>query len=540
MPLISYRGGTYEGEINSAKLPHGQGTLKYTNGDFYKGQWQNGKPNGKGQAKGTIDEKKASLWKKFTTAALNIQNVEVSQGEYLYDGEWKDGKMHGHGMYTFPNGDIYDGEWQNNVAQGTGMYIWHSTNNRYQGFWRNMAKHGSGTYCFKDGTKFDGVWANDKRHGRGTEQFANGNRYDGYWVNDKRHGTGFLTVQKSKENKRKSLKSSNPKANNNSAFTVYEQIWENGVKKSEKEIDAIPSTFPEPPVELKDSEDLALEDLDKIIAGDKFENDNVFVEAIIQWPDSNWKMIEEQFLNQIKTKFEVVFYKQLQSQVELLNQGANKVVELQAVSDKLTKAVEANNKKEALNCIRQAQKIMDVDEELPSEDASEDIFKMQLEVKHQNILSEIAQLKKDFETSSDDILCGKDIKARQEELNNLLTEAEKKIFRVDASLATAKLHASAAGTSVKPDHPNYEELAKTVAHHLSRLRELIKQVTQEKLANKFKDESKSRFSAVFERVQEKFKSTIVNLQDKASVCGASPSSIIERAARIVKMTTVDL
>lgn len=124
MPLISYRGGTYEGEINSQKLPHGSGTLKYTNGDYYKGQWEQGKPHGKGQAKGTIDEKKAALWKKFTTAAVSITTPDVSQGEFTYDGEWKDGKMHGQGMYTFPNGDMYDGEWQNNVATGTGMYMY--------------------------------------------------------------------------------------------------------------------------------------------------------------------------------------------------------------------------------------------------------------------------------------------------------------------------------------------------------------------------------------------------------------------------------
>lgn len=540
MPLISYRGGTYEGEINSQKLPHGQGTLKYTNGDFYKGQWENGKPHGKGQAKGTIDDKKAALWKKFTSAALSIAAPEVSQGEFTYDGEWKDGKMHGQGMYTFPNGDMYDGEWQNNVASGTGMYIWHSTSNRYQGFWRNMSKHGSGTYCFKDGTKFDGIWVNDKRHGRGTEQFANGNRYDGYWVADKRHGIGFLTIQRSKDSKRKSLKSSSTKTSNNSAFAVYEQVWEHGVKKSEKEVDAIPSVFPEPPIELKDTEDLALEELDKSIANNKFENDNVFVEAIIQWPDSNWKMIEEQFLNQIKTKYEVVYYKQVQGQLEILNQAASRVGDLQILSEKLTKAVEANNKKECLNLIRQAHKIMQLDEELPSEDASEDIFKMQLEVKHQNILSEVAQLKKELESDNAELLKGKDVKSRLDELNSLLTEAEKKIFRVDASLATAKLHASAAGTTVKPDHPNYEELAKNVALHLSRLREMIQNISQDKLSGKFSDDVKPATQAIFDRVQDRFKSTIVNMQDKASICGASPSSIIERGAKLSKIITNDL
>lgn len=267
-----------------------------------------------------------------------------------------------------------------------------------------------------------------------------------------RHGTGFLTIQKSKDSKRKSLKTSSTKTSNNSAFAVFEQVWEHGAKKSEKEVDSMPAVFPEPPVELKDTEDLALEELDKSIASTKLENDNVFVEALIQWPDSNWKMIEEQFLNQIKTKYEVVHYKQVQGQLETLSQAESRVGDLQTWADNLTKAVENNNKKEALNCIRKAQKIMQVDEDLPSEEASEDIFKMQLEVKHQNILSELAQLKKELESDNAELLKGKDVKSRLDEMNALLTEAEKKIFRVDASLATAKLHASAAGSSVKPEY----------------------------------------------------------------------------------------
>jgi len=123
MPLISFRSGTYEGELDEHKLPHGNGQWKAPNGDIYKGQWKNGKPHGKGIAKGSIDDKKSAAYKKFIHNVYSVDS-EVQKGEYNYDGEWVNGKMSGTGMYTYPNGDFYDGEWQNNLANGTGMYMY--------------------------------------------------------------------------------------------------------------------------------------------------------------------------------------------------------------------------------------------------------------------------------------------------------------------------------------------------------------------------------------------------------------------------------
>lgn len=35
-------------------------------------------------------------------------------------GQWVNGKMHGKGVYTFPNGNKYDGEWVEDVKEGFG------------------------------------------------------------------------------------------------------------------------------------------------------------------------------------------------------------------------------------------------------------------------------------------------------------------------------------------------------------------------------------------------------------------------------------
>lgn len=47
METIDYLGGKYEGELKN-NLPHGKGILKWSSGDEYRGQWQNGKMTGLG------------------------------------------------------------------------------------------------------------------------------------------------------------------------------------------------------------------------------------------------------------------------------------------------------------------------------------------------------------------------------------------------------------------------------------------------------------------------------------------------------------
>ncbi|XP_028410880.1 junctophilin-1-like [Dendronephthya gigantea] len=65
-------------------------------------------------------------------------NEEWSEDETFivvdtYNGETKDGKRHGHGVYFYPNGDIYDGEWRKSQKYGYGIYIY-SDEEKIEGF----------------------------------------------------------------------------------------------------------------------------------------------------------------------------------------------------------------------------------------------------------------------------------------------------------------------------------------------------------------------------------------------------------------------
>ena len=91
--------GSYQGGMVGGKL-HGRGTLTYSIGSRYEGEWRDGKQHGRGT---------------YTTA---------SGGGY--EGEWRDGKEHGRGTFTYSNGDRYEGEWRDNNRHGRGTYTWDS------------------------------------------------------------------------------------------------------------------------------------------------------------------------------------------------------------------------------------------------------------------------------------------------------------------------------------------------------------------------------------------------------------------------------
>ena len=80
--------------------------------------------------------------KEITTEMLN--DGYTGKGTYIYgNGEWegekyvgefKDGKIHGQGTYTWTSGDKYVGEFKDDK------------------------KHGQGTYTFADGVDWKGLW----------------------------------------------------------------------------------------------------------------------------------------------------------------------------------------------------------------------------------------------------------------------------------------------------------------------------------------------------------------------------------------------
>lgn len=49
---------------------------------------------------------------------------KVHEDSSIYEGEWKDGRKHGYGIYYYGEGDKYEGWWQNGCHHGRGKYTW--------------------------------------------------------------------------------------------------------------------------------------------------------------------------------------------------------------------------------------------------------------------------------------------------------------------------------------------------------------------------------------------------------------------------------
>jgi hypothetical protein len=111
--------GEYTGEMNSSKLPHGIGIMKYSDGRIYQGGWKNGQWHGDGRA--------------------SFSNGDMFMGLYHED------QRHGEGWYKWSDGREYKGGFVNDQRAGHGIYVW-PDGARYIGEFQNGLRNGEGTY----------------------------------------------------------------------------------------------------------------------------------------------------------------------------------------------------------------------------------------------------------------------------------------------------------------------------------------------------------------------------------------------------------
>ena len=150
---VLYTGCTRNG------VPNGKGTARFGNGDTYDGEFANGVMNGHGV---------------YTSYADGT----------IYDGDFVQGAQHGRGTYTYKNGARYEGDVNNGIYYGKGCYHF-PDGTQYEGDFVNGQFHGHGVFTWSNGDKYDGEWYGGVKHGRGVFRFANGKTMEGIWQNDK-------------------------------------------------------------------------------------------------------------------------------------------------------------------------------------------------------------------------------------------------------------------------------------------------------------------------------------------------------------------
>jgi hypothetical protein len=92
----------------------------------------------------------------------------VAKGRAAYEGEFKAGMKHGHGVKSWPNGDRYEGEFVEDRKEGKGTY-----------------SYGRGPWA---GERYEGDWVADERQGAGVYRWPTGDAYSGPWQADRPMG----------------------------------------------------------------------------------------------------------------------------------------------------------------------------------------------------------------------------------------------------------------------------------------------------------------------------------------------------------------
>lgn len=113
-----------------------------------------------------------------------------------YFGYLKDGKMTGHGTFTFANGDKYVGIYKDGKRNGRGT-LFPKNGSTMEGIYKDRSFQ-YGVAIHDIGTTYAGELKNYQPHGKGTWHSKKGYFlvYEGEFKNGMRHGQGILTNTK--------------------------------------------------------------------------------------------------------------------------------------------------------------------------------------------------------------------------------------------------------------------------------------------------------------------------------------------------------
>ncbi|XP_055360815.1 alsin-like isoform X2 [Betta splendens] len=165
-----YTGGWLGGRL------HGRGTMNWPDGRWYSGNFKNGLENGYGECK--------------------IPNKLMSKPD-IYQGQWRDGKIHGFGKYKYSSGEVYEGCFSDDQRHGYGMLssgkLARTSSSVFIGQWVQDRKTGYGVYDdITRGEKYMGLWLDDQRHGSAAVVTQCGVYYEGTFKENKMSGPGLL------------------------------------------------------------------------------------------------------------------------------------------------------------------------------------------------------------------------------------------------------------------------------------------------------------------------------------------------------------
>jgi len=127
---------------------------------IWTGKCVEGLAEGHGVVQWSLDDKPWGLDEgEYRRGKLSGHGVMARADGNRYEGEWRDGKKHGRGVLIYDGGSRYEGQFAEGEPWGTGTLQWLS-GSRYQGGWRAGKPDGHGTYRTVDGQTYSGNFVN--------------------------------------------------------------------------------------------------------------------------------------------------------------------------------------------------------------------------------------------------------------------------------------------------------------------------------------------------------------------------------------------
>ena len=202
---IQFQNDLYEGFIRNKKC-EGYGKYTYENGNYYIGEFKEGKKDGNGiefyknntiKYEGYYEKDKCEKYGKYIYPSGNYYKGQFLNGlkhgngtEYYknnavkYSGDYVNDKCEGYGKFIYESGNYYLGQFSNGLKHGKGKFYYKNNTLKYEGDFVNDKCEGIGKYIYENGDYYIGEFFDNKRNGKGTYYYKNGTKYEGYFSNN--------------------------------------------------------------------------------------------------------------------------------------------------------------------------------------------------------------------------------------------------------------------------------------------------------------------------------------------------------------------
>ncbi|KAL8440498.1 hypothetical protein Efla_002375 [Eimeria flavescens] len=168
-------GRTYTGQLSPGTLlPHGSGSMLYSDFCCFDGDWKNGLRHGAGVLSIPFESMQSEKHNKLRLTNLPTTSSSTSSSTLVIDGRWEDDRPCGASEWSvsFPSGDKYLGQLNLSSSSSSGSRSTSSGSSSSSGE-RKIVPHGWGlSKSGETGEVYEGEWREGLRHGRGCMRFV--------------------------------------------------------------------------------------------------------------------------------------------------------------------------------------------------------------------------------------------------------------------------------------------------------------------------------------------------------------------------------